>query len=208
MGGSLFEGVFTYFIDLISKAGYLGVFFATALEYTSFPLPSEIILPFIGYLASIKSISLLGGIIISSVAGIVGSLICYYIGYFGGKPILDFIGKKSKSSRKPINSAKNWFEKHDKSSVLLARLFPVARTFISIPAGIAKMNIFIFVLYSSVGIVIWNSLLICFGYYLGANWTMVEYFLKEYTIAAGILLILFICSIMYFKFYKKKQAKK
>lgn len=207
MEGSLFEGLFNYLVNLISSVGYLGVFFATTLEYACFPLPSEIILPFIGYLASIETIGLFGGIVVASIAGIFGSLICYYIGYFGGKPVLDIIAIKFKGSRKPINSSRKWFDKYDRASVLLARLLPLARTYISIPAGIAKMNVFLFIAYSSVGIVIWNTLLICFGYYLGSNWKTVEYFMKEYTLAAGIIISLGIISIVYIKLKRKKPTK-
>ncbi|KMT22059.1 DedA family protein [Clostridium cylindrosporum] len=207
MESSLFSGVFEYLVNLISSVGYLGVFAATSLEYACFPLPSEIILPFIGYLASIKSIGLIGGIIVSSIAGIVGSLVCYFIGYFGGKPVLDFIGDKFKSSKKPIRSARNWFDRYDKMSVLLARLLPLARTYISIPAGISKMNLFIFIFYSSIGIIIWNTALISLGYYLRSNWKMVEYFIEEYTIAAGIIVLLGAFSVIYLKIKRKKTSK-
>lgn len=196
--------LFEYTMNLISDIGYIGVFTATLLEYACFPLPSEIILPFIGYLASIESITLPGAIFISSLSGILGSLFCYYIGYFGGKPALDFIISKYKGAGKPINSAKKWFDKYDKASVLLARLLPLARTYISIPAGIARMNVFVFILYSSIGIVIWNTLLISLGYYLGSNWTLVEYFIQEYTIAAGIIILLALAVIIYMKFVRKK----
>lgn len=198
--------LFEYTMSLISDIGYVGVFTATLLEYACFPLPSEIILPFIGYLASIGSITLPGAILISSLAGILGSLFCYYLGYFGGKPVLDFITSKYKGAGKPINSAKNWFDKYDKVSVLLARLLPLARTYISIPAGIARMNVFVFILYSSVGIVVWNILLISLGYYLGSNWTLVEYFMKEYTIAAGIIILLGLSVIIYVKFIRKRLS--
>lgn len=186
-----FEAILNYLIQITSEIGYIGVITIVGLEYACFPMPSEIVLPFVGFLAASGKMSFIEVLVVSIIAGILGSLICYYIGYFGGKPILDKIGDKVPSSRKSIFAAKATFERYDKISVMIARVLPLARTYISIPAGIARMNVFKFILFSSIGIIVWNTVLISLGYYLGSNWMMVEQLMERYTIfIAGILVIL------------------
>jgi len=186
---NIFESILNYLIVITSEIGNIGVITIVGLEYACFPLPSEIVLPFVGFLAASGAVSYIGVLIASTIAGILGSLVCYYIGYFGGKPILDRIGDKVPSSRKSIFAAKNTFDKYDKISVMIARVLPLARTYISIPAGIARMNVFKFILFSSIGIIIWNTVLISLGYYLGSNWMMVEQLMKKYTLFIGILVL-------------------
>jgi membrane protein DedA with SNARE-associated domain len=193
---NIFESILNYLIVITSEIGYIGVITIVGLEYACFPLPSEIVLPFVGFLAASGAVSYIGVLIASTIAGILGSLVCYYIGYFGGKPILDRIGDKVPSSRKSIFAAKNTFDKYDKISVMIARVLPLARTYISIPAGIARMNVFKFILFSSIGIIIWNTVLISLGYYLGSNWMMVEQLMKKYTLFIGILVL--ILTVAYF----------
>lgn len=186
-----FEAILNYLIQITSEIGYIGVITIVGLEYACFPMPSEIVLPFVGFLAASGKMSFIEVLVVSIIAGILGSLICYYIGYFGGKPILDKIGDKVPSSRKSIFAAKATFDRYDKISVMIARVLPLARTYISIPAGIARMNVFKFILFSSIGIIVWNTVLISLGYYLGSNWMMVEQLMERYTIfIAGILVIL------------------
>ena len=199
---NIFEALFNYLIEITGDLGYIGVIVIVGLEYSCFPMPSEIVLPFVGFLATTGKMSFIGVLIASTFAGILGSLVCYYIGYFGGKPVLDKIGQKIPSSRKSIFAAKETFERYDKLSVMIARVLPLARTYISIPAGIARMNIFRFILYSFIGIFAWNTVLISLGYYLGTNWTMVERMMEKYTLfVGGPILILFLI----FMIYKSKK---
>jgi membrane protein DedA with SNARE-associated domain len=202
----LLDKILTFLMDLINSVGYIGIILTVGLEYACFPMPSEIVLPFVGFIASRGSITLFGAIIASTVAGILGSLICYYIGYFGGTPILNFIGNKLPSSRKSIHSAKSYFDRYSKASILFSRVIPLARTYISIPAGIAKMNILVFILYSTIGIVVWNTVLISLGYYLGSNWTIVQGLMSDYSLIVGLLLALFL--ILFIVYRKKKNASK
>lgn len=202
---NFFDNILNLLMDLINSVGYIGIIITVGLEYACFPMPSEIVLPFVGFIASNGSITLVGAIIASTTAGILGSIICYYIGYFGGTPILNFIGDKLPSSRKSIHSAKNYFDRYSKLSILFARVIPIARTYISIPAGIAKMNIFVFVLYSSIGIVVWNTVLISLGYFLGSKWTSVQGIMSDYSLLVGILLAIILILFVIYK--KKKKAK-
>lgn len=202
----LFNKILTLLMDLINSVGYIGIVLTVGLEYACFPMPSEVILPFVGFIASSGSITLPGAIIASTVAGILGSIICYYIGYFGGTPILNFIGDKLPSSRKSIHSAKNYFDRYSRASILFSRVIPLARTYISIPAGIAKMNILVFILYSAIGIVVWNTVLISLGYYLGSNWTIVQGIMSDYSLAVGIVFAFLLIS--YIVYRRKRKASK
>ena len=202
----LFDKILTFLMDLINSVGYIGIVITVGLEYACFPMPSEVILPFVGFIAGNGSITLAGAIIASTIAGILGSLICYYIGYFGGTPILNFIGDKLPSSRKSIHSAKSYFDKYSRASILFGRIIPLARTYISIPAGIARMNIFIFILYSTIGIVVWNTILISLGYYLGSNWIKVQKIMSDYSLAIGIIFTLLIIGFIIYK--KRGKAAK
>lgn len=202
----LFNKILTFLMDLINSVGYIGIVLTVGLEYACFPMPSEVILPFVGFIASSGSITLPGAIIASTVAGILGSIICYYIGYFGGTPILNFIGDKLPSSRKSIHSAKNYFDRYSRASILFSRVIPLARTYISIPAGIARMNILVFILYSAIGIVVWNTVLISLGYYLGSNWTIVQGIMSDYSLAVGIVFAFLLIS--YIVYRRKRKASK
>jgi membrane protein DedA with SNARE-associated domain len=205
MLSNFFGQMSTKIMEIIDAIGYLGVIIVSTFEYACFPaMPSEAILPFIGFVATKGTISFPGAIIACTFAGILGSLICYFIGYFGGKPILDKIADKFPGSRKSIFSAKEVFDKYDKLSVMIARILPVARTWISVPAGIARMNLFVFIAYSSVGILVWNTILISLGYFLGNNWSEVEHIMKRYTISVG-LLILAIVALFIFKNKKRRN---
>lgn len=203
---SFFDKILSLLMDLINSVGYIGIVITVGLEYACFPMPSEVVLPFVGFIASSGSITLFGAIIASTTAGILGSLICYYIGYFGGTPILNYIGNKMPSSRKSIHAAKDYFDRYSRASILFGRVIPLARTYISIPAGIAKMNIAIFVLYSAVGIVVWNTVLISLGYYLGSNWTIVQGVMSNYSILVSLILALLL--IIYIVYRRKRKASK
>lgn len=201
-----FDRILTFLMDLINSVGYLGIILTVGLEYACFPMPSEVVLPFVGFIASGGSITLFGAIIASTAAGILGSLICYYIGYFGGTPILNFIGDKLPSSRKSIHAAKDYFDRYSKASILFGRVIPLARTYISIPAGIAKMNIAVFILYSAIGIVVWNSVLISLGYFLGSNWTVVKEIMSDYSLLVGTIFALLL--VGYIIYRRRSKASK
>ena len=160
--------------DTVSLWGYPGIFGLMILESSSLPLPSEVILPFSGYLVSTGQLNLWITIIVATVAAIVGSLIDYYIGLKG----VEVLSKRRVLGRvlfsmDQLAFADKWFTKHGSLTIFLARLIPGIRTLISFPAGAAKMPITKFLIYTTAGCLLWNSLLIYVGYYLGNNWTEV-----------------------------------
>jgi membrane protein DedA with SNARE-associated domain len=168
------EDVFVDIKDTISLWGYPGIFGLMILESSSLPVPSEIILPFSGFLVSTGQLNLWITIIVATVAAIVGSMIDYYIGLKG----IEALSKRRVLGRTLFSMdqlafADKWFIKYGSLTIFLARLIPGIRTLISFPAGAAKMPITKFLIYTTAGCIIWNSLLVYVGYYLGNNWTEV-----------------------------------
>jgi membrane protein DedA with SNARE-associated domain len=191
-------------ITTIQGFGYPGVFLAVFLEYACLPLPSEVLLPFIGLLASYDSFSFIGVIVLSTVAGLLGSTLCYTIGYFGGSPIINWLCSKSSSAKKSFNKLDLFLNKYGKLAVFLSRLLPLTRTYISLAVGAVKMSYSQFILYSFGGITIWNVVLISLGYFLGENTALIENILKDYAIVAiAILLIAF--GFLVYRFMKKRK---
>ena len=192
-------------VSLVGNFGYMGVFIAVFLEYACLPLPSEVLLPFVGLLAATGKISLIGAIFVSVLGGILGSLTCYAIGYFGGSLIIESLQRKFPSSRKSISKINHFIIKYQKSSVFLTRLVPLTRTYISLVVGTLKFNIIPFILYSLGGIILWNTLLIVIGYFLGENTQLISRILKDYSFIIIALIIIFCIYILYKKFLKKRR---
>jgi membrane protein DedA with SNARE-associated domain len=180
-------------LDWISNYGYLGVFFLMALESATLPVPSEIVMPFAGFLVySEGHMSLVGVILAGSIGCTVGSIAAYVVGYYAGRPLILRYGRYILLREKHLVSAEKWFAKYGDKATFIARLLPVIRTVISLPAGIAKMNFKKFVLYSFVGSVPWTAMLAAIGYWLGANWREISAVFRELDIVvilAGIAII-------------------
>lgn len=192
-------------VSLVGNFGYMGVFIAVFLEYACLPLPSEVLLPFVGLLAATGKISLISSIFVSVLGGILGSLTCYAIGYLGGSLIIESLQRKFPSSRKSISKINHFIIKYQKSSVFLTRLVPLTRTYISLVVGTLKFNIIHFILYSLGGIILWNTLLIVIGYFLGENTQLISKILKDYSFIIVVLIIISCIYILYKKFLKKKR---
>lgn len=186
---------------LITNWSYVGIFLVVFLEYANFPLPSEVVLPLIGILSSQYSINLLFVILVSTVAGMVGSLLNYYIGFKFGENILEIISNKFYFLKKPIEYTRKYTYKYGKNAVLTARLIPIGRTAISLVAGVYKMPLNLFIFFSSIGICIWNSILILLGYILRNNIDKINIILSKYSIVCILIIIIFI----FFVIYKNKS---
>jgi membrane protein DedA with SNARE-associated domain len=180
---------------VVETMGYPGVFILIALESTLVPIPSELVMPFAGYLAGRGSFSLPVIMIINSAAALVGSGICYFIGAKGGKPFLERYGKFFLLRKHDLEKTERVFAKHGKWVVLIGRFIPVVRHIISIPAGIARMPLKTFFLQTFIGSTIWGGFLILLGYYLGDNWEAVATKLKRFDLVIGVLVVLAIVAL-------------
>jgi membrane protein DedA with SNARE-associated domain len=159
---------------VIGSSGYFGIFILMALESFNIPMPSEIIMPFAGFLAVKKELLFWWIVVFGSLGNLTGSILNYFFGYFGGRAFLIRFGKYFLVHEKDLMRADNWFKKFGNSVVFFGRMLPVIRTFISLPAGIAEMNFGKFILFTFLGVIPWNIMLTYFGFYLGEKWSILE----------------------------------
>jgi membrane protein DedA with SNARE-associated domain len=177
---------------IVAAGGYPVVFLLIMLESTLVPIPSELVMPFAGFLAWKGEFSLPVILVINSVGAVVGSGICYWIGVVGGRPFLVKYGKYFLVRQHDIARTEAFFAKHGKRTILIGRFLPVIRHVISVPAGIARMPLPGFFLQTFLGATIWGGVLILLGYYVGANWEVLSSTLKrvDHLIAAILVLAL------------------
>lgn len=177
-----------FIIHTISNLGYPGVALLMAIESASVPLPSEIIMPFAGFLVSEGRFTLFGIALAGGVGSVVGSAVTYWIGKVGGRPLVERYGKYILISAHDLDIADRFFKRFGNFSTFIGRLLPVVRTFISIPAGIARVPFWGFIAYSFIGSFIWSYILGYFGYKLGPAWMQ----LRERAHALDIIIIIII----------------
>ncbi len=164
----------------ISTLGYPGIFLLMFLESTSLPIPSEVILPFSGYLVSVGRLDLWVVILLSTAAGIAGSLVDYYLGrlvtasVWRNQRVLRRLHLAEGGGRDSLERAERWFNRYSAKAVLFTRMILGMRTLISFPAGAAKMSMREFLAYSAVGCFLWNALLTILGLYLGSHWSELQ----------------------------------
>ena len=198
-------------ISIMNKFGYFGVFFLIAIENIFPPIPSEVILLFGGFMTTYSKINILGVIIASTLGSLIGALILYYIGKILNKERLKKIvkgkiGKILRLKAKDIDKADEWFDTKGNKTVFFCRFIPILRSLISIPAGMSEMEMPKFLLYTTVGSAIWNSVLTIAGSIVGDKWeTIVDIFDKYSHITLIVLIILFIGAIIYY-FKKRKNS--
>ncbi len=191
---------------LISKAGYFGIFVLMALESTLFPLPSELVMPFAGFLIANKTFSFIPTLIFSTFGCLFGSLISYFLGYYGGIPFIKKFGKYFFMNEHHLKKSQEWFSKKGDITIFVGRFVPGIRHVISIPAGVGKMNLIEFTLFTTFGAGIWNLILIYLGVLLEKNWTLVYHYSSYVDLLIVLLLVL---AIIYFVISKtSKKAKK
>lgn len=192
----MIQSIIDWLVNAISTIGYPGVFISVFLESFFAPIPSEIILPFSGFVASTGKMNLVFVIIIATVAAYLGSLPFYFIGKWGEKPVINFIGKYGKYlfiQQKDVDKVFGAFDKYGKGVVFFGRLIPMIRTLISFPAGVAKMQFARFSMYTLLGSLTWNILLTYAGYQLGDHWSVVSKWIEKYQ---NVILVLIIIAVL------------
>ena len=172
-----------WLVNIITALGYSGVFLAVFIESFFAPIPSEIILPFSGFVASMGEMSIYIVIFVATLAAYLGSLPFYIIGRWGEKYFRNFLDRYGKYlfiEESDVQWTFMLFEKYGTRFVLLGRLIPIVRTLISFPAGVAKMPFLKFSIYTLVGSLIWNTILSYTGFVLGDNWKSVGVWVSKY----------------------------
>ncbi len=191
---SIVEFISDLIVSLISSFGYAGIFFAMAAESACIPFPSEIIMPFSGFVVSNGGLDLWGITLAGALGNLFGSVVAYLVGLKGGRPFLEKYGKYILLSKKKLVLADNWFEKHGDRAVLISRLLPVIRTYISLPAGIARMEFGKFALYTFAGSLPWCLALGYLGVLLGPKWDSLK---TWFHILYALIILFIICTLIY-----------
>ena len=196
--------------QFMEQYGYLGVFLMIALENVFPPIPSEIILPFGGFMTTYTSMTVPGVVIASTAGSVVGAVILYGIGLLLDverlEKIIDRFGHILRVTKEDIHKADAWFDKYGIWTVLFCRMVPLIRSLISIPAGMSNMKFWLFLVFTTVGTLIWNIILVSVGAALGDNWDRITEFMDVYSnIAYAIIGIGIIIFLVYF--FNKKRKK-
>jgi membrane protein DedA with SNARE-associated domain len=190
---------------VISSGGYFGVGILMALESAAIPLPSEVIMPFAGYLVSIGTFTLLGISLAGAIGSVIGSAILYGIGYYGGRPLIEKYGKYILIRSEDLDSAERFFKKYGVASNFIGRMLPVVRTFISFPAGVAKVDVKKFLFYSFVGSFIWSLFLGYIGLKLGQNWDILHKYFRGLDYVIVTVVVIGVVWYVYRHFKKRPQ---
>lgn len=208
MPHGLEQAIINFLTHLFQAIGWPGVFLGMMIESAAIPLPSEVIMPLAGWLLIQARGNPVGYVVIAGLVGalgcVAGSLITYYIGAFGGRPLLLRYGKYIFLNEHHVDLADKWFAEKGEITAFVSRLLPVVRTFISIPAGIARMNVPRFVLYTFLGSFLWCTALAAGGYYTGSRWEELRNAMRpfDYPIAAIVL------GVLVFFFIRGRQSTK
>lgn len=187
---SIVEYVSNLIVSLISTFGYTGIFFAMALESACIPLPSEVIMPFSGFVVSEGKLTLWGITVAGALGNLFGSIIAYYVGLKGGRPFLENYGRYVFVTKKKLDIADKWFDRYGDKAVLISRVLPGIRTYISLPAGIARMDFRKFVFYTFAGSLPWCFVLGYLGVLLGPRWESLKgwFHILDAIIVIGVIL--------------------
>ncbi len=197
--------------QFMEQYGYLGVFLMIALENVFPPIPSELILPFGGFMTTYTSMTVPGVVIAATAGSVVGAVILYGIGLLLDverlEKIIDRYGHILRVTREDIWKADSWFDKYGIWTVLFCRMVPLIRSLISIPAGMSNMKFGLFLIFTTIGTLIWNIILVSVGAALGDNWGEITEFMDVYSnIAYGIIGIGIIIFLVYFFSKKRKKS--
>lgn len=192
----------TWITETMDTFGYLGIFLLIALENIFPPIPSEVILTFGGFMTTHTTLTKLGVIFFSTLGSVVGALILFWIGTLLDikklEKIVDRWGHILRLTKKDIYKANEWFTKHGVWTVFFCRLIPLIRSLISIPAGMSRMNIWIFLLFTTLGSLIWNTILVYIGSSVGASWEKIVEYMDVYSniiyliMAIGVAVFIFL----------------
>ena len=203
----MLESFATWIKHIVAELGYPGVFLLITLESTLVPIPSELVMPFAGFMAARGDFSLPVLLVINSTAALLGSGICYWIGAKGGKPFLERYGKFFLVRRHDLDKTHDFFARRGKWVVLIGRFVPVIRHIVSIPAGIARMPLKTFFLQTFIGSTIWGGFLIILGYQLGDNWEAVAKKFKQVDLAIGLVVVVALVGLGLWFFMRRRRDR-
>ncbi|MER5176073.1 MAG: DedA family protein [Candidatus Nitrosocosmicus sp.] len=203
----LFNPLISYITSFISGLGYPGIFFLMVVESAMIPIPSEIIMPFSGFLVAAGKLSFVEVVLAGSFGNLIGSIITYYLGIKIGRPLIIKYGRYIFFSEKHLRFTEKLFERLGDKISFIGRLLPGVRTYVSFPLGIAKANLIKFMTYTLMGSIIWNALLTYAGIRLGSDWQSFHKYSPYLDIVAAIVIVVFVIWFIY-KMKKMSMDKK
>ena len=189
--------------NIINKYGYIGITFLIALENLIPPIPSEVILSFSGFISKSTDLNIFLIIIFATLGSLIGAIVLYYLAFFIGLNLLNFkffkvCGLKKENTEKSMKH----FQKNGYKSIFFGRFIPIIRSFISIPAGLSKMNIRLFLVLTWIGSFIWNTIFVIAGFILQDNWDTLAIFFDKYSF------FIFLIAIILYIIIKRHKSKK
>ncbi|KMK78092.1 DedA family protein [Alkalihalobacillus pseudalcaliphilus] len=201
----------TWMIQLMEDLGYIGILILIAVENLFPPIPSEIILSFGGFMTTQSDMTLTGVITFATIGSLIGAVILYWIGSFLGverlEKLIDRYGHFIRLKRNDLYRANDWFTRFGPWAVFFCRLVPLLRSIISIPAGMAKMNLLLFIVLSTVGSLLWNTLIVMVGAKVGESWDSALIYFDAYAKVIYIVLaslIIFVVILFILKRFRRK----
>jgi membrane protein DedA with SNARE-associated domain len=198
-----------FLMNLFQTIGWLGVIIIMALESANIPIPSEVTMPLSGWMlvqargGTALQALLLGGLW-GAVGCTIGSIISYWLGALGGRPLVEKYGKYILVSKEDLEKADRWFDRWGDWAAFISRLLPIVRTFISFPAGVVRMNFPRFTIYSFVGSFIWCGLLALGGYYFGEHWEELRALMRPFDIPIAVVII---AAFVYYVIHHVRKSK-
>ena len=198
--------------EVMNTYGYIGIFLLIALENIFPPIPSEVILTFGGFMTTTTNLSVFGVIIVSTIGSVAGAIILYSIGLLLNvdrlERIVDKWGHILRITPKDIHKANAWFQRFGVWAIFFGRLVPLIRSLISIPAGMSRMNMGVFLLFTTIGTLIWNTILVSVGAAVGASWSDIVGYMDIYSNVVYLILAVLIVLFLVFYIKKRKESAK
>ena len=191
-------------ISIIIYLSYFGIFILMFCESFNIPIPSEVVMTYSGYLSSKGVFNIYFVIIVGTLGNILGSYLSYLLGFYKGYDFLEKYGKYVLLTHTDIKKAHNWILKYGDITIFISRILPIVRTFISFPAGALKMNLKKFMIFTTIGSLIWTTLLALLGLYFGSNWIVISKYINSFSLPILILIIIGIIAYVYIHIKKFK----
>jgi len=200
----LTEALCHYNTAIIQQCSYIGIFILMTLESLIAPVPSELVMPFAGFLIAEGRFTFFGVIFFSTLGSIVGSLLSYAMGRYGGHPFVDRYGKYLLLDRHELEATERFFGKYGEWTIFISRFIPVVRHLISIPAGVARMNLWRFSVLTIIGAGLWNAFLTYVGFRLKQNWQVV----MQYSHIVDIVIVAILLGLIIFYVTRQLRRKR
>lgn len=202
----MLSNIINFIVDTVGSLGYFGIFFMMFLESSFFPFPSEVVMIPAGYLAYKGEMNIFLVVLFGILGSLAGAIFNYYLALKLGRAFLLRYGKYFFISEETILKMEDFFQKHGHISTFFGRLIPVVRQYISLPAGLSKMNLLIFSVFTSLGAGIWVIILTLLGYFLGGNEELIKEYLHQIVIILLILIVIF--SFLYYRKVRNSNLKR